>query len=41
MSFAAELEPKFQVTRAKAAKALYYIWVLIHPAGIENDTLSR
>lgn len=41
LSFAAELEPKLQVTRAKAAKALYYMWVLIHPAGIENDTLSR
>lgn len=32
-----ELEPKKIVTRAKTAKALYYMWVLVHPVHIEND----
>ncbi|MBD2867299.1 GDSL-type esterase/lipase family protein [Paenibacillus arenilitoris] len=33
-----ELEPKKLVTREKAAKALYYMWVLVHPVRIENDS---
>ncbi|WP_166243024.1 GDSL-type esterase/lipase family protein [Paenibacillus turpanensis] len=32
-----ELEPKLIVTRAKAAKALYFMWVLAQPVGINND----
>ncbi|WP_438447680.1 GDSL-type esterase/lipase family protein [Gorillibacterium sp. sgz5001074] len=35
-----ELEPKLPVTRAKAAKTLYFMWVLMHPVKVEND-LSR
>jgi len=35
-----ELEPKAGVTREKAAKSLYYMWVLSQPINIEND-LSR
>jgi hypothetical protein len=31
------LEPKAQVTRAKAAKALYFMWVLAQPPKGEND----
>jgi len=33
-----ELEPKATVTRAKAAKALYFMWVLAQPTNVENDT---
>lgn len=29
-------EPREVVTRAKAAKALYFMWVLSHPIGVEN-----
>jgi pectin methylesterase-like acyl-CoA thioesterase/lysophospholipase L1-like esterase len=36
-----ELEPKATVTRAKAAKALYFMWVLAQPTKVENDTASR
>jgi hypothetical protein len=36
-----ELEPKALVTRAKAAKALYFMWVLAQPTKVENDTLDR
>lgn len=32
-----ELEPQAPVTRAKAAKALYFIWVLSQPVKVEND----
>ncbi|GAS82139.1 GDSL-type esterase/lipase family protein [Paenibacillus amylolyticus] len=32
-----ELEPKAWVTREKAAKSLYYMWVLYHPIEVEND----
>lgn len=32
-----ELEPKKIVTRAKAAKALYFMWVLVKPVNVEND----
>jgi hypothetical protein len=35
-----ELEPKAAVTRAKAAKALYFMWVLGQPVKVENDTLT-
>ena len=31
------LEPKATVTRAKAAKALYFMWVLAQPPKAEND----
>jgi hypothetical protein len=31
------LEPRLQVTRAKAAKALYFMWVLAQPPKAEND----
>jgi hypothetical protein len=31
------LEPKLTVTREKAAKALYFMWVLAHPVKQEND----
>lgn len=34
-----ELEPKATVTRAKAAKALYFMWVLAQPTNVENDTI--
>lgn len=34
------LEPQAQVTRAKAAKALYFMWVLAQPPKNENDQLS-
>jgi lysophospholipase L1-like esterase len=33
------LEPKVTVTRAKAAKALYFMWVLAQPINVEDDTL--
>jgi len=33
------LAPKAQVTRAKAAKALYFMWVLAQPPKAENDSL--
>lgn len=33
------LEPQATVTRAKAAKALYFMWVLAQPINVENDTL--
>lgn len=39
LSYADALEPKLPVTRAKAAKALYYMWVLIHPVNVENHVL--
>lgn len=32
------LEPKVAVTREKAAKALYFMWVLAHPVRMENDS---
>jgi len=32
------LEPKTVVTRAKAAKALYFMWVLVQPPKAENDS---
>jgi lysophospholipase L1-like esterase len=32
------LEPKMVVSRAKAAKALYFMWVLSQPPKVENDT---
>ena len=32
------LEPKAPVSRAKAAKALYFMWVLAQPPKAENDT---
>lgn len=35
-----ELEPKAPVSRAKAAKALYFMWVLGQPVKMENDTLG-
>lgn len=31
------LEPKLTVTREKAAKTLYFMWVLAHPVKQEND----
>lgn len=34
------LEPKAPVTRAKAAKALYFMWVLSQPPKAENDMLA-
>ncbi len=34
-----ELEPKEIVTRAKAAKALYFMWVLSQPIHVENHLL--
>lgn len=34
-----ELEPKRPVTRAKAAKNLYYMWVLSHSPALKNDGL--
>jgi lysophospholipase L1-like esterase len=34
------LEPKSGVTRAKAAKALYFMWVLAQPPQMENDMLT-
>ncbi|CAM3376682.1 GDSL-type esterase/lipase family protein [Marinicrinis lubricantis] len=33
------LEPRQMVSRAKAAKALYFMWVLVHPVHIENHRL--
>lgn len=30
-------QPKARVSKAKAAKTLYYMWVLIHPVNVEND----
>ncbi|MGM0879713.1 MAG: GDSL-type esterase/lipase family protein [Bacillota bacterium] len=35
-----ELEPKVLVTREKAAKALYFMWVLDHQVNVENDVSS-
>ncbi|MDG5788541.1 GDSL-type esterase/lipase family protein [Evansella sp. AB-P1] len=35
-----ELEPKKVVTREKAAKALYFMWVLKNPMNLENDLSS-
>ncbi|KRE35241.1 GDSL-type esterase/lipase family protein [Paenibacillus sp. Soil522] len=35
-----ELEPKVLVTREKAAKALYFMWVLDHQVNLENDVSS-
>lgn len=34
------IEPQAQVTRAKAAKALYFMWVLAQPPKRENDLSS-
>jgi lysophospholipase L1-like esterase len=34
-----ELEPQAKVTRAKAAKALYFMWVLGQPVHAENHTM--
>jgi lysophospholipase L1-like esterase len=34
------LEPKTLVSRAKAAKALYFMWVLAQPPKAENDVLT-
>jgi pectin methylesterase-like acyl-CoA thioesterase/lysophospholipase L1-like esterase len=36
-----ELEPKAAVSRAKAAKALYFMWVLGQPVKAENDSLTN
>ena len=35
-----EFEPKKSVTRAKAAKALYFMWVLVQPINVENDFVT-
>lgn len=35
-----ELEPKVTVTREKAAKALYFMWVLQQAVNVENDVFS-
>ena len=35
-----ELEPKAPVTREKAAKALYFMWVLTNEVNVENDVAS-
>lgn len=35
-----ELEPKAIVTREKAAKALYFMWVLEHEVNAENHVSS-
>lgn len=35
-----ELETKVLVTREKAAKALYFMWVLDHQVNVENDVSS-
>eukprot|EP01030_Chromulinospumella_sphaerica_P012715 gene12715-12508_t len=35
-----ELEPQASVTRAKAAKALYFMWVLAQATNVENDKSS-
>jgi hypothetical protein len=35
-----ELEPQAIVTRAKAAKALYFMWVLTQPPRLEDDTVA-
>jgi pectin methylesterase-like acyl-CoA thioesterase/lysophospholipase L1-like esterase len=35
-----ELEPENSVTRAKAAKELYFMWVLVHPVDAENDFVT-
>ncbi|MDQ0871556.1 pectin methylesterase-like acyl-CoA thioesterase/lysophospholipase L1-like esterase [Paenibacillus sp. V4I3] len=32
-----ELEPKMIVARAKAAKTLYFMWVLVNEVNVEND----
>jgi lysophospholipase L1-like esterase len=37
MANGTRLEPRAQVTRAKAAKALYFMWVLGQPPKAEND----
>jgi lysophospholipase L1-like esterase len=34
------LEPKQTVSRAKAAKTLYFMWVLAQPPRMENDTIT-
>lgn len=34
------LEPKTKVSRAKAAKALYFMWVLAQPVRAENDVIG-
>ncbi|XEC94553.1 GDSL-type esterase/lipase family protein [Paenibacillus tarimensis] len=36
-----ELEPKVTVTREKAAKALYFMWVLQQAIDVENDVLPN
>ncbi|MBD0384053.1 S-layer homology domain-containing protein [Paenibacillus sp. WST5] len=35
-----ELEPKMIVARAKAAKALYFMWVLVQEVNVENDVVN-
>jgi hypothetical protein len=35
-----ELEPKNIVVRAKAAKALYFMWVLVQEVNVENDLFT-
>jgi lysophospholipase L1-like esterase len=35
-----EMEPKVLVTRAKAAKELYFMWVLAQPVDVESDALA-
>ncbi|GAB3472340.1 hypothetical protein GCM10027321_45210 [Massilia terrae] len=35
-----DLEPKAGVTRAKAAKELYFMWVLAQPPRMEDDTIT-
>lgn len=35
------LEPKLTVTREKAAKTLYFMWVLAHPVKQENDRVCN
>jgi len=35
-----ELEPKMTVVRAKAAKALYFMWVLAQEVNVENDSFT-
>jgi hypothetical protein len=34
------LEPRAVVSRAKAAKALYFMWVLAQPPQAENDAVT-
>ncbi|WP_151734104.1 GDSL-type esterase/lipase family protein [Paenibacillus tengchongensis] len=36
LAVSTELAPRMAVTRGAASKALYYMWVLVHPADMEN-----